>query len=114
MIQSGRAAGCPELQRDPPSVAGTVVDRVKDLRVEPDVGVVVLPTREPIRSNIDFAWAMDSDEEDLCLIAHGLEVPSDAVHKQRSATQVIYVCLRYLVVRLDEHHLAAEVLEAHR
>jgi hypothetical protein len=56
-----------------------LVDLVKDCGLEPDVGVVLLPSGQPICSNIYFARAMDRDEEDLCLIAHRPDIPSYAV-----------------------------------
>ena len=89
-----------------------LVDCIRDLWVELHVSVVMLPTRSPIRSNIDFAKAMDGDEEDLCLRTHGLEVLSNAAREWRSAAQVIDVRLSYLVVGLDHHYSVAEVLEA--
>ena len=80
------------------------VDRAEDLWVKPDVGVVVPPARQPIRSNIDLPKAMHSNEEHLCLITHGQEVPSDALQEQRLTTKVVHICMSYLDVGLDEHH----------
>ena len=69
MRRNSQAAGCPELQRDPPSVARTLVDHVEDFRVEPDVGVVVAPTRQLVGSDIHLLGSMDCDEEDLRMCA---------------------------------------------
>ena len=55
---------------------------------------------------------MNSDKEDLCLITHGPEAPSDDVQKRRSAAQVIDIFVGYLVVRLNEHYSVAKVPEA--
>ena len=48
----------------------------------------------------------------MCLIAHGLEVLGDAVQEDGAAPQMIDICLGYLVVGLNEHHLVAEVSKA--
>ena len=77
------------------------VDRVEDLWVELDVGVVLLPARWLIRSKIDLAWVMDNNEEDSYMITHGLEVLNDAAREYRSVAQVIDVLFGYLAVSLQ-------------
>ena len=47
-----------------------LVDHVEDLRVPPDVGVVMLLARRSVGSNIHFSWSTYGDEEDLCLVTH--------------------------------------------
>ena len=38
------------------------VNHLKDLQLETDVSVIVLPVGEPIGSHINRAWAVDCDE----------------------------------------------------
>ena len=77
--RSGRAHCCPGRKEAYQVWAAPSVDKVEDLRGEPDVGVILLLAVESIRPHVDLAWAMDRDEEDPCLIAHRPEIPSDAV-----------------------------------
>ena len=74
--------------------------------------MVMLQSRQPIRSNTEFAWVVDSSMEGGCLITHEARVLSDTIREHRTATQVIDVLLDYLAVGLDQHHFVAEVLEA--
>ena len=83
-IRSGRAAGCPKLRRDPPSVAPrlylwSIMDYVEDLRVRPDIGVVVLLARQSVGSDIHFPRSTYCDGEDRCLVTHRPEVVSIVV-----------------------------------
>ena len=52
---------------------------------------------------------MHCDKEDVCLMTHGREVPSDAAQERRSATEMVDIRLNYLAVGLDEHHSALKM-----
>ena len=51
----------------------------------------VLQARKLIRHNINLAWAIDGDEEDVCLAAHGPNVRSNVAKEHNAAPQVIDV-----------------------
>ena len=55
---------------------------------------------------------MDIDKADVCMIAHGQTVLSDATQEHEAATHMIDVGLGRIAVNLDKHHSRAEVLEA--
>ena len=73
----------------------------EDLWIEPDVGVVMLPARQPMRSNIDLASAVESDKKNFCLLIHGPKVLNSAAQEHKATAQVIYVGLSYLAISFD-------------
>ena len=72
------------------------VSYFEDLQLEPDVGVVVLPSGQSIRSIIHLFWAVNDDKEDVCMLTHGLKVLSDAAHAHKAFAQVIDIRSRVL------------------
>ena len=55
-----------------------LVNHAEDLQVEPDVGVVMLEMRQSVGSDIHLPGSMDYDEEDLWLVTHRPQIPSNA------------------------------------
>ena len=87
-----------------------IVDRLKDLRFKLDVSVVVLRSGTADLLKINFASAVDSDDEDACLAANELKVRGNAAQEHKAAAKVTNMSLDYLNVCFDQHHSTLEVL----
>ena len=64
-----------------------MIDDPTDLWFKINVSVIMFPSRTLISLGIDLAWAVNNNEYDVCLTAHGPEVLGDAAREDGVAPQ---------------------------
>ena len=88
--------------------APLVVDQAEGLRIQPYVGVVLLPTRELVGSLIDDARTMDCLKTDVVAVTEQPQTAGNVVQKPRSTAEMVDIRSGGRVVGLHQYRSAAE------